>query len=181
MPQRCKICSSQHRPEIEDLRLNKKAKYVDILQIIRNKHNEEVSYSSLSRHFNNCVQQYLDSSIKSDKLRQIYVKEKIRENINACVNLINTINMLNEQLVTVRGHMDDPEARKEAREIAKILDDVMRTTLQYSDKLKIEEDNATDRDVYDRLLWTLEQACIPVEYIQAIKDKWELYGKQSNN
>ena len=70
MGNKCKICLSANRAEIEDLRLNKKMRYVDIVQIIKNKYSEELSLSSLSRHFVNCVEPYIDANIKSDKLRQ---------------------------------------------------------------------------------------------------------------
>ncbi len=175
----CSICISPNRAEIEDLRLQKKLVLRDIIQIMNNKHNEKLSYASLSRHFNNCIEAYMDANIKSSKLRDKLVKEKIREEINASIQLTDTIKMLNEQLISIRGNMHDENARREAREIAKTLDDVLKTALQYSDKLKPVEIETTD-DIYDRLLWSLQEACVPVEYIKIVKDKWVEYGKLSN-
>ena len=175
---KCKICTSNHRAEIEDLRLNKKLVLRDIIQIIQNKYNETYSYSSLSRHFNMCIQPYIDISVKSNKIRQEYINSRIQENINAVVQLADTIKMLNEQLVAIRGNMSSPEVRKEARDIARVLDDVLKTALQYSDKLKPEENNSQE-DVYARLLYALDEANIPIEYIKTIKDKWDEYGNKS--
>ena len=177
MANRCKIHISEHRSEIEELRLNKKMTYSEIINIMKEKYNETISLSSLSRHFINCIDVYVKESIKSDKLRKIYVETKIKEQIDASINLVNTISLLNKQLDFVKNHMDDAEARKEVREIAKILDSVMRTALQFSDKLKADNSSSTSEDVYDRLLWSLEQSNVPVEYISAVKDKWEEYGK----
>jgi hypothetical protein len=175
---KCKICSSNHRPEMEDLRLNKKLVLRDIQQIMQNKYQETYSYSSLSRHFQACIQPYVDISIKSNKVRQDYINSRIQENINACVQIVDTLKMLNEQLVCIRNDMTNPESRKEARDIARILDDVLKTALQYSDKLKPEQDN-TQEDVYARLLFALDEANIPVEYIKVIKEKWDQYGNKS--
>jgi hypothetical protein len=173
---KCKVCMSANRLEYEDLRLNKQIILKDIIQIAKNMHGEDLAFSTLSRHFNGCIQPYVDLAIKSSKLRDNFVKSKIQEDINASINISNTIKMLNEQLIAIRDKMNDEQARQEAREIAKILDGVMRTALQYSEKLK-PEGNKTDEDVYDRLLFSLEQAQVPMEYIMKIKTAWESYGK----
>jgi ATP-dependent Lon protease len=167
---------SPNRLEYEDLRLNKQIILKDIIQIAKNMHGESLAFSTLSRHFNSCIQPYIDLSIKSSKLRDNFVRNKIQEDINAAINISKTITMLNEQLVSIRGKMDDEEARREAREIAKILDSVMRTALQYSEKLK-PEGNKDSEDIYDRLLWSLEQAEVPMDYIKKIQTAWESYGK----
>ena len=179
MTKACKLCNSPNRSEYEDLRLNKKVTYSDMAQIARNKYGENISTSCFSRHFNKHVEIYINARIRSDQLKEKFVKEKLKEHINASINIINTLNMLNLQLDKIKGDMDDPKARKEAREIAKTLDTVLQTALRYKDEIKPPNEE-TNEDVYDRLLWTLDQAKIPVDYIVKIKDMWEKYDKRSN-
>jgi hypothetical protein len=177
----CSICISPNRSEIEELRLQKKLVLRDIIQIMSNKYQEKLSYASLSRHFNNCIDVYIDAAVKSSKLRDVIIKQKLREELNATMQLQGTIKMLNEQFVAIRNTMNTEEGRKEAREIARILDTVLNTALQYSERLKQDNaDTVTNDDVYDRLLWSLQESNIPVEYIKVIKDKWVEYGKQNN-
>ena len=177
MARQCKIDISPHRTEYEDLRLNKKMTYRDIKQIAKNKYNEELSMSCIARHFRDHVESYIDERIKSSKLRERYVKERLKEHINASINIVKTINMLNEQLLQVEKDMSDPKARKEMRDIARTLDSVLQTALRYKNEIKpVEEEQETD--VYDRLLWALQEAHIPVEYIKQIKDKWDEYDKK---
>lgn len=178
MPRKCKICISPHRSEYEDIRLNKKMTYRDIQQIARNKYEEGLTLSSLSRHFRDHVETYIDERLKSSKLREKYVKERLKEHINASINLVNTLNMLNTQLTQLGDDMADPVIRKEARSIAMTINNVLQTALRFKDEIKpVEEEK--DTDVYDRLLWTLEQADVPVEYIKKIRDKWEQYSKET--
>jgi len=176
----CSICISPNRGEIEELRLEKKLVLKDIIEIMDTKHQEKLSYASLSRHFNNCIEVYMNASVKSSQLRDKLVKERIREEINASIQLQDTIKMLNEQLTAVRGKVDNENVRKEIRDIIKILDTVLNTALQYSDRLKSTNDTVTNEDVYDRLLWSLQESNIPIEYIKVVKDKWVEYGKINN-
>ena len=175
MPRQCKICISPHRTEYEDLRINKKLTYNEIQQIAKNKYDEVLSYSCLSRHFSNDVEFYVDQRMKSSKLQEMYVKKKLKEHINASINIVNTLNMLNKQLEAVKNNVDDPVARKEARDIVRILDTVLQTALRYKDEIK-PKDEEKDTDVYDRLLWTLQESNVPIDYIKKIKDKWDEYS-----
>lgn len=175
MGRKCIVCSSPNRAEYEELRMVKKARLVDIVQIARNKNNETFSTAALSRHFSEHVQAYVDAEVSSSRLRERLVKEKLREQINAAINIVNTLNVLNDQLNRVKDDIDNPEKRQEARSIAQVLNNVLQTALKYKDEIKLPGESSNE-EVYDRLLWSLEQADVPAEIVRRIREKWDEYG-----
>jgi len=170
----CKLCTSIHRAEYEEMRLKQHLTYREIIQIAKNKYGERFTNRCLSNHFNKHVEEYLKASIKSAKQRSQLIKESLEKNI-AAVNLITkSLQELDSQLERVINKPDDPDARKESREIISKIDDILNTALKYSEKLGVEE-TVTDEEIYDRLLYSIEP--LDVDDIQTVKKRWKEYTK----
>jgi len=176
LPGRSKVALSPHRAEYEDLRFNKHFTLREIAQYARNKYGEHFSIPSLSKYFSK-HEKYLEASIKSNKLRKKLLKERIEQELEATTLIIRQLRDLSNQLSKVENNLDDPEARKETREIIRIADAVLNTALRYKDELSI-EDTKSEEEIYDRLRYAIEE--LPPLQQRKVLKRFEEYesGKQ---
>ena len=173
MPRVSKIALSPHRAEYEELRFKKHFTYREIAQYARNKYNEHFSIPSLSKYFSKHAK-YIEESIKSNKLRRELIKERMKQEIEATTMIIRQLKNLSNQLDQVENKLEDPEARKETREIIKIADAVLNTALKYKDELTVEE-RVQEEEIYDRLRYAIEH--LDPQAQREILERFEQYKR----
>jgi len=170
----CKVCKSLHRAEYEKLRLVDKLLFKELVQIARNKYNENITASTFSRHFRKHVEPILKAEEESRKLRSKLIKERMESAIQATNEIIKYLQTLSNQLSQVADKLEDPEARKETREIIRTADSVLNTALKYKDELTI-HDQAMEEDIYDRFRYAIEK--LPAHLQRECLERFDSYAK----
>jgi len=165
----CKVCLSPYRAEIEELRLKKKLKYIEIKQILRHKYGWDISISALSRHFTRHVEDYYKASLEADKFRLRYVKEQINAIVRAAKSIREQMEILQQQLSQVLERAEDPEARREAREIMRSIRELVELMFRFEDKFKT--DNRTTSEIYDKIMLCLRD--FPPDLVNKFIQRWE--------
>jgi len=169
MGRQCKVCVSPHRVEIEELRLKKKLRYIDIKQIIKNKYGEDIAISSLSRHFTKHVEEYYKASLQADRFRLRYIKEQINAIVKAAKSIREQMEILEQQLRHVVDRMNDPNARKEAREIMRSTRELVELMFRFEDKFKT--DSVTQSEIYEKIMLCIRD--FPPDLINKFVERWE--------
>ena len=169
----CKICWSDHRDEYEDLRLNKKLTYKEIIEYAKNKYGETLSYASLSRHFNRHVEAVMKRLVQSERLRNKILHEQLRKDVQIAVKLTDNLEILSQEFEKVKS-LETPEERKEAREIIGKINETISLLLRFSDKIPFEKE-IKEEEIYERLLYAIQP--LPPEYVVTVKERWEEYPK----
>ena len=168
MPVPCKVCSSPHREEYEDMRLNKKMTLLEISQYARLKYNEDISTASLSRHFTRHVEAYYKKAFSSDSLRMRYMKEQMNAIMRAAKSIRKQLEVLEKQLEKVIENLDDPDSRREAREIMHSTKELVELMFRFEDKFKAESRSETE--LYDKIMEIIKD--FPPELVNLFIERW---------
>ena len=168
MGRNCKLCLTPNRVEYEELRIKKQLPYREIIQFAKNNHQEYFTFASISRHFTNHVEFYDKNRIQSDKLRLQYVKEQMDSTIKAAKSIREQMEVLDKQMESLAAKSNDPEARKEAREIMHSTKELVELMFKFEDKFKNEDKDT--KEMYDKIMEILKD--FPPEYIDKFVSRW---------
>jgi len=176
----CLVCLSPYCKEYEDLRFNKRWSVRKIYEYARVKHGETFSYQSLRRHLKK-QKHYINQMKEVDAFREEIIKQEIDRELEASRILRNNLELLSEQVQAVLQdgtNIQDPEARKEIREIVSKINQTSDLLLRFSDKINIKDDTLTEDELYRRVMLCMED--FPIEYIKKFKNRWDVLSASRN-
>ena len=169
MPRECSVCLSPHVDEYNDLHFNKGWFITKIRRYAATKYGEYFKYETMRRHFAR-ERERREYSIKADKEREEYIKREIQKDIETARMLRQNLELCNSQLNSLKEEMDDPEARKEIREIIGKINETVALLLRFSDKMETKRETVDIEDIYRRVIKCIED--FPVEYLLKFRERW---------
>jgi len=176
MGRRCKVCWSPHVAEYEELYLTGKMNMKEILQYAREKYGETFSYPSLSRHFRNHVDPYVEMGRKVDRIRNKFIEEQIKKDIEIAKRLTRNLEICAEMIEKYITELQNEGLSKDREDsLRKWLTETrmtIDTALRYSKELQLDKKKPMDEN---KLLDIVEKCLdeIPDEYASAFKKKWD--------
>jgi hypothetical protein len=175
---KCKVCSSSHRDEYENMFLSG-YEIKSIYRYAKEKYKENFSYDSIRNHMNNHVEEYIEARVRSSRLREKVVTKEVYKQIEISRNLRTNIERLqqiiNDRLERINSDEDLTillALLREARQLYELL-------LKYDEKIDLKPD-IDKEELYNRVIECLINIDIPNEYIVRFEKEWEQYESKSS-
>ena len=173
---RCKVCTSPYVDEINK-RILRGDSYKEIYEWCKSK-GCNFSYVTLTKHANNHVLKIA----KLDEAREYRTSERLKKEIDLDVKILRslreTLELLSKQLDQLKNHQDDPDYRKEIREVIGKLLGVLELFMRFKDRFSL-IDKDKEIDLQKRIMYALQE--FPIEYVRRFWYRWNEYGSRGRD
>ena len=167
----CRVCSSPHRDEYEEMRFKQNRQIKDIWIYAKNKYNEDLGYYCFVRHFKH-VENEMNALKKTSRLRQQIVEEEIKKDIEIAQRLRRNLEICAQNIEKYARREDlTPEEEKSLLEFISKSTLIIEELLKWSKQLDV---TPRTEDVFKRILYCM--ADFPVELVKKFEERWRNYG-----
>jgi len=129
---------------------------------------EEYSYKQWTRHFNDHVYDIIDAKKKATRIRDQFIDDFIDEEVAVGKRLLRNLQRLDNQMELLVD-MEDPEVRKEMRDIIFLLNKTIEINLRFIDKLEVQPKHS-EEEIYKKVMKIIKD--FPREYLILFTQKW---------
>ena len=169
----CRVCISPNRTKIDDLR-TKGLEVKKIWRIIQIEYKEDIPIHSLHYHFRNHLENIIQEGIKASRFREEQINKHISQGIEAARVLMTNLEKCAEQYKLLGERIDDPEVRREIRDIMSRSNQTIELILRFLEKV---ESKPVDKgeDVLQKIIHCMQD--FPRDLIVKFSERWDNYGR----
>ena len=174
MGKSCHVCLSSNRAIYDKLRMEGREVKL-IWRLSKTDYKDNINLHSFYYHFQNHLENIIEEGVKASKFREKQIEKEIYQSIEAAMALRQNLVLSNKQLEMLKDKMDDPEVRKEIRDIMFKSNQTIELILRFIDKLQSRPKDSTE-NVFEKIIFCMKD--FPPELILKFTERWKDYDLQ---